>query len=259
MVAINVSVAICQFVNFVHLEKGLLHDCCLLEENLKYYRFCSLDYWPFNQLVCDIWNILDHILCITSISTVVYISIERFISIKYPLKHKATLSKRKSIIHLSSTWMVNGVFWSLYIGLTQYYFGKNRDLKSCTVYFLNYVGFALFNAMVLILSTVVNIVVYVSIYFMTRQGMKVRKSFKETNTNNVNSVTITGRVSSITMTDKNDSEDLKGTNNIKSVNRKVQDSSDRKAIRTIALLLITFAVCWMPLAFVFITEAIKPG
>ena len=92
---------------------------------------------------------------------------------------------------------------------------------------------------------------------MTRQGMKVRKSLKEINTNNVNSMTITGRVSLIT--DKNDSKDLKGTNNIKSVNRKVQDSSDRKAIRTIALLLITFAVCWMPLAFVFIIEAIKPG
>ena len=140
--------------------------------------------------MCDIWNILDHVLCITSISTVVYISIERFLSIKYPLKHKVALSKRKSIIHLSSMWMVGGIFWSLYIGLTQYYFGKNRDLKTCTVYFLNYTGFALFNAIVtLILPTVVNIVVYVSIYYMARQGIKVRKDLK--GTKNVNSKTKT--------------------------------------------------------------------
>ena len=35
VVAINVSVAICQFVNFVHLEKGLLSKCYQIEFFIK--------------------------------------------------------------------------------------------------------------------------------------------------------------------------------------------------------------------------------
>ena len=158
-------------------------------------------------------------------------------------------------MHLCFIWTANIIFWSLYVGLTQYYFGKNRDLKGCTVYFLNYAGFALFNATVsLILPTMINIILYISIYKMTTERMKVRKSLKETNK----------KMTVMTVSDsktggKNDKENMKDGNNKKYQNRKIEDSVDKKAIRTIALLLITFAVCWMPLAFVFIMEAVKPG
>lgn len=133
-------------------------------------------YWPFNQFICDIWNILDHIFCITSISTVVYISAERFLSIKYPLKHKSVLTKMRSIVHLFSIWAINTGFWSLYIGLTQYYFSKQRDLNQCSVYFLNYTGFALFNATAtLILPVVTTSILYVCIYDIARKNSTFRK------------------------------------------------------------------------------------
>ena len=89
---------------------------------------------------------------------------------------------------------------------------------------------------------------------MTTERMKVRKSLKETNKK------MTVMTVSDSKTDgKNDKENMKDGNNKKYQNRKIEDSVDKKAIRTIALLLITFAVCWMPLAFVFIMKAVKPG
>ncbi len=39
--------------------------------------FTTLNYWPFSQLVCDLWNCLDHALCLISLHTIVFISIER--------------------------------------------------------------------------------------------------------------------------------------------------------------------------------------
>ncbi len=39
--------------------------------------FTTLNYWPFSQLVCDVWNCLDHALCLISLHTIVFISIER--------------------------------------------------------------------------------------------------------------------------------------------------------------------------------------
>ncbi len=38
-----------------------------------------------------------------------------------------------------------------------------------------------------------------------------------------------------------------------------KDEKERKALRTIALLLVTFAICWLPLSFVFVLTAVKPG
>ena len=146
-------------------------------------------YWPFNQFICDIWNILDHIFCITSISTVVYISVERFISIKYPLKHKSALTKIRSIVHLCSIWAINTVFWSLYIGLTQYYFSKQRDLNQCSVYFLNYTGFALFNATAtLILPVITTSILYVCIYDMARKNSTFRKDLQAATSRKIKTV-----------------------------------------------------------------------
>ena len=41
--------------------------------------------------------------------------------------------------------------------------------------------------------------------------------------------------------------------------QKSQDDKERKALRTIALLLLTFALCWLPLSFVFIITAMRPS
>ena len=133
-------------------------------------------------------------------------------------------------MHLSFIWIVNIIFWSLYIGLTQYYFGKNRDFNDCTVYFLNYAGFALFNATVgLILPTMTNIIVYISIYYMATEGMKARKSLKETCDNSTDSKTVDIKIPPTKITGKNDKENMRNGNIKKSQNRKVEDSVDKKS------------------------------
>ena len=40
---------------------------------------------------------------------------------------------------------------------------------------------------------------------------------------------------------------------------KNQEEKERKALRTIALLLLTFAFCWLPLSFIFIITALRPN
>ena len=48
-------------------------------------------YWPFGHLSCSIWHGLDHALCVISVHTIVFISIERFRSIRFPLKFKTLM------------------------------------------------------------------------------------------------------------------------------------------------------------------------
>ena len=196
-----------------------------------------------------------------------YISVERFLSIKCPLKHKSVLTKRRSIVHLCSIWAINTVFWSLYIGLTQYYFGKERELNQCSVYFLNYTGFALFNAIAtLILPVVTTIILYAYIYRIAKKGSKdlqtvsIRINIK-TESANKEEEGKGGRRSAIPSISSNLSTSIetRTIRNRENINRRTEESQDRKAIKTIAMLLVIFAMCWLPLSLVFILEAVKPG
>lgn len=62
--------------------------------------------WPLNAIICDIWLSLDYTVCLTSIYTVLFITIDRFCSVKMPAKYRKWRTGRKINIMIAITWAV---------------------------------------------------------------------------------------------------------------------------------------------------------
>ena len=67
--------------------------------------------WPLNAIICDIWLSLDYTVCLTSIYTVLFITIDRFCSVKMPAKYRKWRTKSRINIMIAITWAGNEIFF----------------------------------------------------------------------------------------------------------------------------------------------------
>ena len=109
-------------------------------------------------------------------------------------------------------------------------------------------------------------ILYILIFRITTNAGKLRVKSDAGTTKKKQAKT---EISSVSVTKDTSSESINlemNTNSTTNIVKKAaspprgdKGKDDNKALKTIALLLATFAVCWLPLAFIFLIEAVKPG
>ena len=234
--------------------------------------FTTLNYWPFSLILCDIWNSLDHVLCLISIHTIVFISVERYKSVSNPIKHRVFLTAKRMKICLGIIWIVNWIFWFFYIFITEYLYGKIRDPRDCSASYLKSPIFAIgFGGLGLSFPVFITAVIYIFIFRIAQRAGVIKPNLNKTQSmgsfTDPSEATSQTEVSTVAVNiDPNAKEIDKEGKNVCSVNfsrgnysKGNKEDKERKALKTIALLLVTFAVCWLPLGMVFIVEGFVPG
>ena len=234
--------------------------------------FTTLGHWPESPILCDLWNSSDHSLCLVSVYTIVFLVFERYRSIKEPLRYMANLTSKRMKMWLMAIWVMGSIVGTTF-GLTGRYFSDSEytgTLHGCIFYHTKRPALAItYLIIVLVLPLMIISVIHILIYQILRKNrlsMGIRRTYGSGNKENKDSRRVTmetnGEPASTRIT--NSSEKLhEGTKpalrkkNSKSLS--TEQEKDKKALLTIALLLGSFAICWLPVALILVTERIIPG
>ena len=69
-----------------------------------------LGHWVFGQLLCELWLVMDMIVCLSSISHLCAISIDRYLAVCQPLRYHQIMTKSRSRIICLCSWVLATTF-----------------------------------------------------------------------------------------------------------------------------------------------------
>ena len=238
----------------------------------------TLGYWPLSHTLCNVWNTLDYVLCVVSIYTILLMSVDRYLSLRFPFTYKVKRTATRAKIALVLIWVGITIVYSLFVWLTQLFMAQDSDPEPCFMYYLTSIPLT-FIVIILAFWTPVfgTSFFYFLVFSIVKKANKTSSMLKNAagtdeppedglSTSKIGSakdvsIEMASMSTVSTLVASTASGNMSKDDGIK--RRKSRESTkygkELKAMKTIALLLITFAVCWLPLSVVHLFEPLKPG
>ena len=189
-------------------------------------------------------------------------------ALKYPLSYPLRRTPRRVRTILMSIWLVMSFTFGAFIMATQQIYGQKRDAFSCEVYYLSEKGFIAFICIFALWGPVLGTCfVYMLVFRIASKAgsLKVKPKRKPTqedqefSTTKADSSGAENSVNEGTSMSTSSDPHLRRNSKTPTLQRGMsREDREKRALRTISLLLLTYAVCWLPLSFVFLLAMIDP-
>lgn len=217
--------------------------------------------WVFGRIFCNIWAAVDVLCCTASILSLCIISIDRYIGVKYCLKYPTIMTEKKAGVILVVVWVSSMV---ISIGpLLGWKEPPPLDESICSI--TEEPGYALFSSLFsFYLPLMVILVMYFRVYVVARRTTKSLEAGVKRERNKSMEVVLRIHCRSVL-------EDTRSTGS-KSKNhpfrsslsvRLMKFSREKKAAKTLAIVVGMFILCWLPFFFVLplgsFFPALKPS
>ncbi|XP_062864860.1 alpha-1D adrenergic receptor [Trichomycterus rosablanca] len=216
--------------------------------------------WVFGRIFCNIWAAVDVLCCTASILSLCIISIDRYIGVKHCLKYPTIMTERKAGIILVVVWVSSVV---ISVGpLLGWKEPPPLDESICSI--TEEPGYALFSSLFsFYLPLMVILVMYFRVYVVARRTTKSLEAGVKRERNK--SMEVVLRIHCRSSPEDASASSRSKNNPLRSSLsvRLMKFSREKKAAKTLAIVVGMFIVCWLPFFFVLplgsFFPALKPS
>ncbi|XP_063781388.1 alpha-1D adrenergic receptor [Pseudophryne corroboree] len=200
-----------------------------------------LGFWAFGRIFCDIWAAVDVLCCTASIMSLCIISIDRYVGVKHSLKYPTIMTEKKAVVILILLWVSSMV---ISIGpLLGWKEPPPPDDSKCSI--TEEPGYALFSSLFsFYLPLLVILIMYFKVYIVARRTTKSLEAGVKKERNKSMEVVLRIHCRSVM---GEASARGKGHNFRSSLSvRLIKFSREKKAAKTLAIVVGVFILCWLP-------------
>ncbi|XP_069024260.1 alpha-1A adrenergic receptor [Embiotoca jacksoni] len=205
--------------------------------------------WVFGRVFCNIWAAVDVLCCTASILSLCIISIDRYIGVKHCLKYPSIMTERKAVAILVLVWVSSTV---ISVGpLLGWKEPPPVDESICRI--TEEPGYALFSSLFsFYLPLMVILIMYFRVYVVARRTTKSLEAGVKRERNKSMEVVLRIHCRSVledarpasSKSNKNHPF-LRGSLSV----RLMKFSREKKAAKTLAIVVGMFILCWLPFFF----------
>ncbi|KAM5194263.1 alpha-1D adrenergic receptor [Mantella aurantiaca] len=198
--------------------------------------------WVFGRIFCDIWAAVDVLCCTASILSLCIISIDRYVGVKHSLKYPTIMTEKKAVVIIIVLWVSSMV---ISIGpLLGWKEPPPADDSQCSI--TEEPGYALFSSLFsFYLPLLVILIMYFKVYIVARRTTKSLEAGVKKERNK--SMEVVLRIHCRSLGDPNANSRNKGHTFRSSLSvRLIKFSREKKAAKTLAIVVGVFILCWLP-------------
>ncbi|KAG9470026.1 hypothetical protein GDO78_019097 [Eleutherodactylus coqui] len=202
-----------------------------------------LGVWVFGRIFCDIWAAVDVLCCTASIMSLCIISIDRYVGVKHSLKYPTIMTEKKAVVILILLWVSSMV---ISIGPLLGWKEPPPDNDSqCDI--TQDPGYALFSSLCsFYLPLLVILIMYFKVYIVARRTTKSLEAGVKRERNKSMEVVLRIHCRSSVMGESTSSSRSKGPFRSSLSVRLIKFSREKKAAKTLAIVVGVFILCWLP-------------
>ncbi|XP_064637396.1 histamine H3 receptor-like [Lineus longissimus] len=228
-----------QFSNFLILNLAVTDLVVGLFCIPPYVPYLLTGHWPFGRGFCIFWLVSDYVTPLASSWSVLMISLDRYLSVRFALTYKAKQTRNLMTVFMLIPWVVGILVYGPAIIFWEHWTGsRSAQSGECFVEFKTHLPYLLFGSAVefifpFITTTAVNLLIYENIRKRTRMKESMTQQHRATiatfSNNNQHTHIVLPPVTS--SHDKYSSKRL---------------HRDKKTAKAIAIIIVVFGICWGP-------------
>ncbi|XP_004698225.1 alpha-1D adrenergic receptor, partial [Echinops telfairi] len=216
-----------------------------------------LGFWAFGRAFCDVWAAVDVLCCTASILSLCTISVDRYVGVRHSLKYPAIMTERKAAAILALLWVV-----ALVVSVGPLLGWKEPvppDERFCGI--TEEAGYAVFSSVCsFYLPMAVIIIMYCRVYVVARSTTRSLEAGVKRERGKASEVVLRIHCRGAGGGAGADgARSAKGHNFRSSLSvRLLKFSREKKAAKTLAIVVGVFVLCWFPFFFVLPLGSLFP-